>query len=93
MRLPTAPGGYHRAVPHSFDPPQQVTIRAYPDGPFLVRGAFALEDCEEGPIPVTRSVVALCRCGRSRRAPLCDGSHRLRGATQPADGVGGDPEP
>lgn len=72
--------GYEPGVPTppTSDSSQPVTIRSYPDGPLLVRGDFVLEDCEEGPIPVTRSVVALCRCGRSRRAPLCDGSHRVR---------------
>ncbi|HEX2155003.1 MAG TPA: CDGSH iron-sulfur domain-containing protein [Acidimicrobiia bacterium] len=33
-------------------------------------------DCEDDPVDVSRSVVALCRCGRSANAPLCDGSHR-----------------
>ncbi|MFO7294293.1 MAG: CDGSH iron-sulfur domain-containing protein [Actinomycetes bacterium] len=58
--------------------PEPTVIRAYPDGPFLVRGDFVLEDTEEGEIPLRRSVIALCRCGRSRTAPLCDGSHRSR---------------
>ena len=58
------------------------TIRSYPDGPLLVRGSFVLEDVEQGTIPVTRSVIALCRCGRSKAAPMCDGSHRVRRSTR-----------
>jgi CDGSH-type Zn-finger protein len=59
-----------------------VSIRSYPDGPLLVRGSFVLEDVEQGEIPVTRSVIALCRCGRSKAAPMCDGSHRARRSTR-----------
>ncbi|MEX1005574.1 MAG: CDGSH iron-sulfur domain-containing protein [Acidimicrobiia bacterium] len=51
-------------------------IRIYPDGPLLVRGDFVLEDVATGENPAHGSVIALCRCGRSGRAPLCDGSHR-----------------
>jgi CDGSH-type Zn-finger protein len=29
----------------------------------------------------TRQTLALCRCGKSRLAPLCDGTHKL-GATR-----------
>jgi CDGSH-type Zn-finger protein len=50
-------------------------IRAYRDGPLLVRGPVVLEDEEAVPVDVRRAVIALCRCGRSRNAPLCDGSH------------------
>ena len=54
-----------------------VEIRCYPDGPILVRGPILLwQDSSE--IEVERDVVALCRCGRSRLAPLCDGSHAAR---------------
>lgn len=53
-------------------------IKAYPDGPFLVRGDFVLEDSVSGEVQLRRSVIALCRCGRSRNAPMCDGSHRVR---------------
>lgn len=61
-----------------------VTIRAYPDGPLLVRGDVQLEGLD-GPIEVRRSVIALCRCGRTKSAPLCDGSHRIRPADPPSE--------
>jgi CDGSH-type Zn-finger protein len=42
-----------------------------------VRGPFRLEDQRGREIAVGREVVALCRCGRSRIRPFCDGSHKL----------------
>ncbi len=60
------------------DPP--VTIRCRPDGPYVVTGPFRLVgvDGEElaTDVPEGKKGVALCRCGRSGTAPLCDGSHR-----------------
>lgn len=62
--------------PSSGDGPGTAHVRAYPDGPFLIRGDFVLQDVDGDEITVHRSVTALCRCGRSAQAPLCDGSHR-----------------
>jgi CDGSH-type Zn-finger protein len=42
-----------------------------------VRGPFRLEDMHGNQIAVERETVALCRCGKSRTRPFCDGSHRL----------------
>jgi hypothetical protein len=55
---------------------QAVTIHVHPSGPLLVRGAFALRDGAGNLLPQDRRTLALCRCGRSRQAPLCDGSHK-----------------
>jgi CDGSH-type Zn-finger protein len=52
-------------------------ITPYRDGPLLVRGPFLLADQDGNEIPVGRETVALCRCGRSRIRPFCDGTHRL----------------
>ncbi|MBV9466091.1 MAG: CDGSH iron-sulfur domain-containing protein [Solirubrobacterales bacterium] len=60
------------------------TITPYRDGPLLVRGSFRLQDSEGREIPVERQVVALCRCGKSRIRPLCDGSHKLSGFRAPS---------
>jgi CDGSH-type Zn-finger protein len=51
------------------------TITPYPDGPYLVRGTFTLRDVDGDEIEPRRRVVALCRCGRSRIKPFCDGTH------------------
>jgi CDGSH-type Zn-finger protein len=56
-----------------------VTITPYPDGPYLVRGPVQLLDSDGEEIPVRRKVIALCRCGRSRIRPFCDGTHKLIG--------------
>ena len=53
------------------------TITPYRDGPLLVRGPFRIEDMHGNPIAVERETVALCRCGKSRIRPFCDGSHKL----------------
>jgi CDGSH-type Zn-finger protein len=52
-------------------------ITPYRDGPLLVRGPFELEDQDGNPIEVRRETIALCRCGKSRMRPFCDGTHRL----------------
>ena len=52
-------------------------ITAYRDGPLLVRGPFTLSDQEGNEIEVGRETVALCRCGKSRIRPFCDGTHKL----------------
>ena len=54
-----------------------VVITPYRDGPLLVRGPFALGDQDGNAIEVGRETVALCRCGRSRIRPFCDGTHKL----------------
>jgi CDGSH-type Zn-finger protein len=54
-----------------------VVITPYRDGPLLVRGPFRLEDQDGNVIEVGRKTVALCRCGKSRMRPFCDGTHKL----------------
>lgn len=46
-------------------------------GPELVRGASHVRDAQGTIWPVTRPVVALCRCARSARLPWCDGTHQV----------------
>jgi CDGSH-type Zn-finger protein len=58
-----------------------VEIRAYEDGPLLVRGPFVLRDADGGTVAVRRRTIALCRCGRSRGLPFCDGTHKVAGFT------------
>ena len=52
-------------------------ITPYRDGPLLVRGDFQLLDQDGKPIDPGRETVALCRCGKSRLRPFCDGTHKL----------------
>ncbi|MDQ3093280.1 MAG: CDGSH iron-sulfur domain-containing protein [Actinomycetota bacterium] len=57
--------------------PERPTITTYRDGPLLVRGPIELLDQDGTVIDTGRRTVALCRCGKSRTRPLCDGTHRL----------------
>lgn len=60
-------------------PKNAVVITPYRDGPLLVRGPFELVDSEGERIETQRTTVALCRCGKSRIRPFCDGTHKLIG--------------
>ncbi|MDQ3675812.1 MAG: CDGSH iron-sulfur domain-containing protein [Actinomycetota bacterium] len=62
----------------------EARITAYRDGPLLVRGPFRLEDQDGNPIATRRETIALCRCGKSRTRPFCDGTHRLVGFRVPS---------
>ena len=53
----------------------EARITSYRDGPLLVRGPFRLEDQDGNPIDAPGpGTIALCRCGKSRMRPFCDGS-------------------
>jgi CDGSH-type Zn-finger protein len=56
---------------------RMATITPYRDGPLLVRGPFSLTDQDGNAIDVGRRTVALCRCGKSRLRPFCDGTHKV----------------
>ena len=60
-------------------------IQAYREGPFLVRGPVVIIDEDGHPLDVRRPVVPLCRCGRSRSKPLCDGAHEAAAGKSRAD--------
>lgn len=62
----------------------EVVITVYPDGPYLVRGAYRIVDANGDEIELTRRTVALCRCGRSSQKPWCDSSHKLFSFRDPA---------
>ena len=52
-------------------------ITPYKDGPLLVRGPFTLVDQDGNEVELHRNTIALCRCGRSRIKPFCDGTHKV----------------
>ncbi|HEY5784280.1 MAG TPA: CDGSH iron-sulfur domain-containing protein [Microlunatus sp.] len=66
-----------RDVEQKTTPGAVASITVCPDGPLLVRGPVELLSVDGEAVEHYRRVVALCRCGRSRLKPLCDGSHRL----------------
>ena len=59
--------------------PDPATITPYPDGPYLVRGDFTVLDQDGNELRRERRTIALCRCGKSRMRPFCDGTHKLIG--------------
>ena len=54
-----------------------IDITECPGGPILVRGAVQIIDSDGVAHNTTRPVVAVCRCGKTSRAPWCDGTHKL----------------
>ena len=65
-------------------PAPETTITPYRDGPLLIRGEFTLRDQDGNDIPVERETIALCRCGKSRIRPFCDGTHKIVKFTAPS---------
>lgn len=50
------------------------TIRAQPNGPYVIKNLETLLDAKGDPIE-TKRTIALCRCGESSNKPFCDGTH------------------
>lgn len=63
---------------------REVVIVPYQDGPYLVRGPVVLLDQDGCRIELDRRTIALCRCGKSRMRPFCDGTHRMIGFRVPS---------
>jgi CDGSH-type Zn-finger protein len=51
-------------------------LRLRRNGPLVVQGVVRLMNADGVLIREAESM-ALCRCGASREAPFCDGSHRV----------------
>jgi CDGSH-type Zn-finger protein len=58
--------------------PTKVTVRN--NGPILIDGDFELFDAAGGKYDLAgRTVIGLCRCGKSDKKPFCDGHHGITG--------------
>ena len=71
----------------------EARITPYKDGPILVRGPFKLLDQDGNEVDLHRRTIALCRCGRSRIKPFCDGTHKaikFKAGSAPDDSAPGD---
>lgn len=62
-------------------------VQVCPGGPALVRGADEVLDSSGTAHPTSRPLVAVCLCGRSQRAPWCDGTHKVVTADAPSPAV------
>jgi CDGSH-type Zn-finger protein len=60
-----------------------LVVVPYRDGPVLVRGPVRLLDEGGQEVEHRRSPIALCRCGKSRLRPFCDGTHKRIGFRAP----------
>lgn len=50
------------------------------NGPIRLEGQFNIFDAEGKAFGLGgRTVISLCRCGRSENKPFCDGSHKRAG--------------
>jgi len=52
------------------------TLRIKTNGAIRVNGSIDFVD-ENGVVVETKSDFSICTCGRSKEAPICDGSHKL----------------
>ena len=75
-RLVLTDNGREKAIEPEFE--KSIVIIEYPPrgehGPLWVRGRIPIES-SDGKQYEIRNRVTLCRCGKSRNKPFCDGSH------------------
>jgi CDGSH-type Zn-finger protein len=75
--IETCPSGaldYELKDENTFDAEIKDGISYRKNGPFKVTGNIELRN-EEGIKPFVKERYALCRCGKSRNKPFCDGTH------------------
>ncbi len=72
-KLAQGPGAY-KEEPETEKSPE-VSIKLLPGGPLFVEGPIRIYD-ENNQLIKETNTAALCRCGRTKRIPFCDGSHK-----------------
>jgi CDGSH-type Zn-finger protein len=70
--------------PTQVEPELDQKIGVEPDGPLWVQGGVRIES-QDGSTYEVRNRVTLCRCGRSRNKPFCDGTHEIVDFRDPAE--------
>ncbi|MBN1534547.1 MAG: CDGSH iron-sulfur domain-containing protein [Spirochaetes bacterium] len=73
-RCPSGALSYSIGGRHFRDQKRNPRIRVSKYGPLEITGGIILKDDMES-VPASREHYALCRCGKTRNAPFCDGSH------------------
>jgi uncharacterized Fe-S cluster protein YjdI len=71
-KITTAKAKKSKGTPRKF-----ARIQILKDGPILVTGNFIIRDENKKKVKVETETAALCRCGASKKKPLCDGRHLL----------------
>lgn len=61
--------------------PAATKVQVLKNGPLLIRGQYKLIDADGKEITADKEVVAICRCGASKKKPFCDGTHHHIGFT------------
>jgi len=56
-----------------------VHVQVLKNGPLLITGNFIIRDASKKKVIVKGERAALCRCGGTRKPPLCDGTHLAMG--------------
>jgi CDGSH-type Zn-finger protein len=57
----------------------EVEIKVRLNGPYRVEGPVKVIDVDGNEFELPGEVIALCRCGHSKKKPFCDRSHREAG--------------
>lgn len=57
----------------------EVWIEVRENGPYLVKGPLKFVNAQGNEELIDRPWIALCRCGRSKQKPFCDGTHGSEG--------------
>jgi CDGSH-type Zn-finger protein len=65
------------------EPTFEPSIGVEPDASYWLRGGIPVVS-EDGTPYQVRNRQTLCRCGHSRNKPFCDGSHKSKGFSDPA---------
>ncbi|MEO8448927.1 MAG: (4Fe-4S)-binding protein, partial [Gemmatimonadota bacterium] len=60
----------------------EVTVTVRQNGPLIVRGRVVVER-ENGEV-VEKATCSFCRCGGTKNAPFCDGTHNSNGFRSPS---------
>lgn len=73
-KLAKGPGSIDYKGNESADGAAMVEIKMVKDGPFVVKGLARILSPEGSVLRESQSMV-LCRCGKTKNPPFCDGSH------------------
>lgn len=81
-RCPTGALSYSLPGGPAEAPDETTAIRGWRNGPLYVRGDVTITT-DDGRVIAKGYRMALCRCGATKNAPFCDGSHREAGFRDP----------